>query len=98
MTGRLKEEKGMLERTFEKFINWKFCTLAIVWSLVGYWIGVSGWQYMFEYKLGIALAPIVFFVIHGITRYVIKTRRNRQRQKEIMLNVKVRRILDQYVA
>lgn len=92
----------MLERALERFINWRFCTLVesvvIVWSFVGYWIGVSGWQFMFEYKLGIALAPIVFFAVRGIIRYTIKRYRSRQRQKEIMLNVKVRRILDQYVA
>lgn len=92
----------MLERALERFINWRFCALVesvvIVWSFVGYWIGVSGWQFMFEYKLAIALAPIVFFAVRGIIRHIIKRYRSRQRQKEIMLNVKVRRILDQYVA
>lgn len=89
-------------RGIERFINWKFCALVettfIVWGFVGYWIAMSGVEFMIGVKIAIALAPIAFFMVRHTIKSIKIRRRNRKRQREILLNSKIRRIIHESVA
>lgn len=84
-----------------KFLPVIIATVA-AWSFVVYWIGVSGWRYAIEWKIGISLLPIVVFIVASVVKRIIEhyimEYRNRRRRKEIMFNIKIRRMIDRYTA
>lgn len=82
----------------ERFVEWKHYNLAaailIIGSFVGYWCGVSGFLFMWEFKLGLMLLPFMGYGLYRIYKYISKERARRMHQQEIINNARIRRLLD----